>query len=372
MRLISKKKIKHFRKRFEEKKIDTALFLCSEPIHDVNIEYFTGFQQTRYHSFSCLLIDQKTTLILSPLEYDRGIKEAEADKIINLKDYDHSLTKVLIEKLASTNTVGIIERMFPHRLSRKFPIIKFEDIADIISGIRSVKEPKEISRIKKACNIANKGVKFIEKNISTKIREKELVLALEQELIRKGADEIAFPTILTSGKRSAYIHPYPPFTDEKIQKGLGLIDFGVRYKGYCSDVTVPFAIGKLSDKQKRMVEAVEETYQRSIGSLEIGIPTWVIHDVGEKTIEKNGFEFKHSLGHGLGLELHDLPNLSSKPKDEEKLKEWREIKLKENMIFTVEPGVYLPNVGGCRLENDVLMAKKKANVLTNSHTIILR
>ncbi len=229
---------------------------------------------------------------------------------------------------------------------------------------------KEIERIKKSCRIANKGIKIIKKNLSRKITEKELALILEQELMRKGADELAFPTILTSGKRSAFIHPYPSVSDKKIQKGLGLVDFGVRYKGYCSDITVPFVIGKISEREEKIIQTVEEAHEKAIETLKIGMSTWKVHETIEEMIEENGFEFKHSLGHGLGLELHDLPSLSPKPESEEDLKDWEEVKLKENMVFTIEPGIYVPGIGGCRLENDVLMTKT-SKILTKSKSIKL-
>lgn len=369
MRIISDKKIEQLRNGLEKRKINGVLFLTSEPIHDVNIEYFTGFQQTRHFSFSCLLITQEEiVLTVSPLEYDRAIEEAEADEILNLEDYGHSLTKVLKEKLKGFKSIGILERIFPHKISRKFSKLKFQDISDTILDIRSIKERKEIERIERACRITDYGIKTIEENLSEKITEKELGLILEQELIRKGADELPFPTILTSGKRSAFIHPYPSFSDQKIQKGMGLIDFGVRYKGYCSDITVPFTVGKLSEKQERIVHAVEKAYQKAIESIKINVPTWMVHDQAENIMKKNAFKFKHSVGHGIGLDLHDLPSLSPKPKSKEELKDWEEIRLKENMVFTVEPGVYVPGVGGCRLENDVLM-KRKPRVLTNSSFI---
>jgi Xaa-Pro aminopeptidase len=370
MRIISNKKLEEFREKLEEKKLDAALFLTSEPIHDVNIEYFTGFQQERFFSFSCLLMTQnKSTLIVSPLNYDQAMEEADADEIINLESYDRSLTKALKEKLKKVKSVGIIEEIFPYRIYRKFKHLKFQDISDIILDIRSVKEPKEIERIKKACQIANHGIKIIEKNFSNKMTEKELALILEQELIRKDADELAFSTIVTSGKRSAYIHPYPSFSNQKIQDGLGLIDFGVMYKGYCSDVTVPFILGKLSSKQKKIVQTVEEAYEKAIETLKIDIPTWKVYESVENLIKKNGFKLKHSLGHGLGLEPHDLPSLSPKPKSKEVLKEWKEVKLKENMVFTIEPGIYEPGIGGCRLENDIIM-DRKSKCLTKSKLII--
>jgi Xaa-Pro aminopeptidase len=369
MRLISKKKIEQLRESLREKKIDLALFLTSEPIHDVNIEYFTGFQQTRYYSFSCLLITKKnTTLIVSPISYDRALKEVEADEIINLEKYDRSLIKVLREKLKKVKSVGILEEIFPARIYRKFKKIKFQDISDIILEMRSIKEPKEIERIKKACRIANHGIKVIEENLSNKITDKELGLIIEQELIRKGADELSFPTIITSGKRSVFIHPYPSFLNKKLQPGLGLVDFGVRYKGYCSDVTVPFILGKISEKQKKIVQTVQEAYEKAIDNLKINVPTWKVHEKVENLIKKNDFELKHGLGHGLGLEIHDLPSITSKPKYKEQLKEWKEVKLKKNMVFTIEPGIYVQNIGGCRLENDILMDKKPKS-LTSSRLI---
>jgi Xaa-Pro aminopeptidase len=368
MKVISEQKIEQFKDELNKRKIDVALFLTSEPIHDVNIEYFTGFQQVRFFSFSCLIVsNNKLILIISPLSYDQALKEAEADEIINLTHYKNSLTKVLKEKLKRFKTVGIVEKNFPYGLSKKLKV-KFKDISDIILELRSIKEPEEIKRIEKACRITNQGIKFIERSLSQKITEKDLALNLQQELTKKGADELSFPTIVTSGKRSTFIHPHPSFTDKKIQKGLGLVDFGVRYKGYCSDVTVPFTVSKLSTKQKKIVETVEEAYQRAIDTIKIGIPTWKVHESAEKTIKKNGFEFKHSIGHGIGLDVHDLPSLSPKPRTKEELKDWKEFNLKENMIFTIEPGVYDSRIGGIRLENDVLM-KKEPKILTNSRLI---
>jgi len=149
---------------------------------------------------------------------------------------------------------------------------------------------------------------------------------------------------------------------------LGLIDFGVRYKGYCSDITIPLSIGKISEKQKKIIQAIEKVYQKAIEIIEINVPTWRVHDQAENIIKKNGFKFKHSLGHGLGLDLHDLPSLSPRPNNKEELKDWKEVRLKENMVFTIEPGIYVPGVGGCRLENDVLM-KRKPRILTKSSFI---
>jgi Xaa-Pro aminopeptidase len=365
-------KLKQFQEELTKKELEASIFLCSSPIHDSNIQYFTGFQQTRFYSFSCLVITpDKSSLVTSKISYDRAKRQARADEIVNLKEYDNSLTKFLKEKMEKINNIGIIERIFPYKLAKKLEGKEFHDISSVTRKLRSVKVQKEIELIKKSCQIANQGIKIIQENLSTGISERDLVSLLEKELIRKGADEISFPTILASGKNSAYVHPEPSFSQENIKPGIGLVDFGARYKGYCSDITVPFAIGELSEKQKKIIRTVQDAYQKSIESLKIGEPTWKVFETAEKIITKNGFEFKHSLGHGLGLDVHDSPNLSPKPEEEEDLKDWKEVSIEGDMVFTIEPGVYEPEIGGCRLENDVLMTKNGPEILTKSKLIEL-
>jgi len=365
-------KITQFQQELKNQNLDAAIFLCSAPIHDSNIQYFTGFQQTRFYAFSCLIITpNKSILITSRLEYDRAVRLAKADEIINLKDYDNNLTKIFKEKLKDAKNIGIIERIFPYKFTRKLKEKKLCDVSGITENLRMIKTKKEIELIKKSCKIANYGIKIIQENLSTRITEKELALTLQQELIRQGADELAFPTIVTSGQRSAYIHPEPSFTKNKIQKGIGLVDFGARYQSYCSDITVPFSIGKLNERQKKIVQTTQESYQKSVESLKIGKPLWEVFDIANNIIKNNNFEFKHSLGHGIGLDVHDSPSLSLKSEKKIDLKNWKEFKLQEGMTFTIEPGVYVPKIGGCRLENDILMKKRGPKVLTESKFIEL-
>lgn len=370
MRPISNKKIKSFQAEMEKKNIEIAVFLSLEPIYDSNIEYFTGFRQDRNHSFSCLIIENgKMSLVVSRLEYDRAVKEVKGVEIIDKKDYDNSLVKVLKSKLRGKKNIGINTSLFPYGLYKKFSTRKYFDVSRVAYKLRSIKEPGEIDIIEKAAKMTNHGVKVINDNLSQKITQKELALILEQDLMRKGAEGFSFPPIIKSGDSSAYIHPYPGASDEKIKRGLGLIDFGIIYKGYCTDITVPLEIGKLNSKEILIKKTVEEAYRESVDSLNVNLPAWKAFDVAKNIIEENGFEFKHSLGHGIGLDVHELPNLSPKPEKKKDLKNWREEKLEKNMIFTVEPGVYVPGVGGYRLENDILMTNKGPEVLTKSKPI---
>jgi len=347
------KRVERLRKAMKKEKIDVALFLSAEPIDDPNIYYFTGFEQMKYHSFACFLVTQKkTTLILSSLDYDRAFGK-EADEIIEKKV---QLSKILKEKTKKTQKIGVIESLFPYKLSKNFK--KLKDMTEIVSEIRSVKEKGEIENIRKACSIANKGVDFIRKNLKEGTKEKELALELEREMIRLDSDGAPFPTVMVSSKRSAQIHPFPPLSDQKIKRGLGYVDFGVRYKGYCSDVTVPFSVGKLTEKEKKVVETVNEAYEKSLNALKNGVELNRLYETAEKFIKSRGFELRHGLGHGLGLEVHDFPSISPSAKRGEKIR--------KNMVFTIEPGVYVPRIGGCRLENDFIMKASGFEVLTKS------
>ncbi|MGC9310941.1 MAG: M24 family metallopeptidase [Candidatus Aenigmatarchaeota archaeon] len=233
--------------------------------------------------------------------------------------------------------------------------------------MRVVKSPEELELIKKACRIADIGAKHFSETLSPNLTERELALGIENEMRRFGAEEIAFPTIFTSGKRSSLVHPSPGVLGKKIGRGLGLADFVARVKGYCSDITVPFAVGKLSAKEEKIAKAVQKVYEKTVCSAEFGMPTWKLHGSAAESIRESGFDLCYAVGHGLGLDLHDSPSIGPKP---QKIpKGWRETKLADGMVFTIEPGIHVPGVGGWRIENDFLMAKTGLKRLTNARTI---
>ncbi len=349
--MVFSRRLKRLRKEMEKNKIDVCLFFSCEPIDDPNIYYFTGFEQEKYHSFSCFLVDkEKTTLILSSLDFNRS-KGNEADEIIEKKE---KLSAILSKKINKDDVVGVDERIFPLRISKK--IKKTFDISEIVSRLRTIKDEFEIDKIKKACKITNKGIEFIKENLRKGITEKKMALSLERELIHNGAQGMSFPTIVTSSKKSSHIHPFPSFSDNKISRGLGLIDFGVRYDGYCSDVTVPFSIGSLNKTEEKIVNTVKDAYIFSLKKLKNGVLARNLFLSAEKLIKDRGFELKHGLGHGFGLEVHDYPSISPRGN----------VRIKKNMTFTIEPGVYVDGVGGSRIENDFLMRGKKFDILTKS------
>ncbi|MBU5688137.1 MAG: Xaa-Pro peptidase family protein [Candidatus Aenigmarchaeota archaeon] len=331
-------------------KVDGILLFSSENCRDVNFDYFSDFRKPTY---SFYLFSKKPILITSSIDYERALKETNKE-VIRLKDYNYNLRKIL-KQFFKGKKIGVISSKLPLSLAKSLRGYKLVDISEDASKIRAIKNKKEIKLIKTSCKIANKGIDFIRKNLSLDKKEKDFVEELHEYLKRFDIEGFSFDTIFSSGKRSAFIHPYPSISKNKISKGLGLIDFGVIYKGYCSDVTVPFSFGKLNERQQRIVQTVLECYDFCKIEIRENLKAEKIFIDAENFIKSRGFEFKHGLGHGLGLEVHDSPSLSLGSRDI----------LKKNMVITVEPGIYEVDIGGFRLENDFII-HNKAKVLTKS------
>ena len=236
-----------------------------------------------------------------------------------------------------------------------------------------IKSQKEIGLIKRAANISNSCIPLIEKSLHESITERKLRMRIGRN-IRSQHATLSFQTLVACGKRSAMIHAKPYATD-KIIKGIGYIDFGACYKGYKSDVTVPFVKGKISERERRIAEVTLKAYDVAINSIKVGMPCWKLFEKIDNFLRKNGFRMSHSLGHGLGKGIHELPYIgkpSKKHLTKKKKRRWERLKkinFQEGMIFTIEPAVYVKGKYGCRLENDVLMTRNGPKVLTHSRLI---
>lgn len=232
-----------------------------------------------------------------------------------------------------------------------------------------VKTEKEIRLLKKSAAISNSCISLIKKSLRENISEKELSRRIRRKINSQGAT-LSFQTLVASGKRTAMIHPKPYATNQKIN-GIGYVDFGACYKGYHSDVTFPFAKGKLNAKEKRIVSTGIATYKLAVRSVKLEMNCWKLHQIVDNFLRKNGYKSKHTLGHGLGKEIHERPiiGMPRKRLKGKKLRKWERIQkitFRPGMVFTIEPGIYVDNIGGFRLENDFLATKNGFNVLTRS------
>ncbi len=230
------------------------------------------------------------------------------------------------------------------------------DVSGYFEKLREIKTQREIKKIKTACRISLETLDRLEEFAKRCKTERQLALRLEFESLNSGAERIAFPTIVASGKGSAI--PHYATANRKISAGFLVVDFGVVYEGYCSDITRTLFVGKPTAYHKHMFATVLNAKEAAMKECFSGNSASKVHAAAEAVIEK-GFNEKmiHSVGHGLGMRVHDFPRgINSESK----------IKLKENMCITVEPGHYENGFGGVRIEDDVVIKKGKCKELTKA------
>src|SRR5699024_5619331 len=231
-------------------------------------------------------------------------------------------------------------------------------------GTSRVKTDNEVKKINTAANIYDKGFEHILNFIRPGITEMELNYELENHMRKNGATSSSSASIIASGIRSALQHGVA--SNKKVEKGDMLtLDFGAYYEGYCSDMTRTIAVGEPNDDLKQIYSIVYDALEIGINSIKAGSFCQAIDKKVRDFITEKGFgkQFRHGTGHAIGIEVHESSYFSVKSEDV----------LKENMVMTVEPGIYLPGIGGVRIEDDILVKKNGSKVLThaNKELIIL-
>ena len=241
-------------------------------------------------------------------------------------------------------------------LRKELPNVEFKSLE--LDTLRQVKDAAEIDCIRAACDIADKAFAKVLAVIKPEMREVEVAAELEYLMRRLGSEEAAFPTIVASGWRGAL--PHGIATDKKICAGeLVTIDFGATVGGYRSDITRTICVGRASNEQRRIYNAVLSAQVYGLEAITAGRSGKDIDAAVRERLTAAGLgdKFVHGLGHGVGLEIHEEPRLSKHSKCE---------KLLPNMIVTDEPGVYIAGFGGVRIEDTVLVTTGRAQPLTHS------
>lgn len=381
-RPLSKTKLDKICEKMQEMNLD--LYLCAEleTNPDVNVHYLSGYPGDS----SFLILSSDGTINLVPWDVQLAKKLAKVDKIFDISEYNNSHLAATIEsikELSSKSNPNIaVSRKYPYFIAKQIEnetngnLISNSTIDNLFMDARATKEPFEVEIIKQAMKLTNVVIDKVEEyvNETKSFTETDLALFVEMEFRKLGAEGLAFPTLSANRDRSWQIHAIPP-AGKGIMKpndGLALIDCGMKYKDYCTDVTIPLIFGKdtLKDAEAaKIVKIVEETHDESADMLKADVPTWKIGEFASNKIKDNGYVMPHSLGHGLGLAAHDPPSLSQKPTDPILLADWQETLLKPNMVLTIEPGIYLQRTGGFRLENDFLITKNGFEKLTTSRII---
>lgn len=242
--------------------------------------------------------------------------------------------------------------------------VEFIPLQNIVEKLRETKDTDEIEKIKKACRLTDMSFEYILKFIKPGISELEIKKKLEN-YVRNEGGEISFPSIVAFGSNSAIPHHMSDNTKLKTEDII-LLDFGAKVDGYCADMTRTVFLGKPPKKLEEMYIAVKKSQEIALGYLQThinkGFKSSDVHNLASKYLEEEGFShIPHSIGHGVGLQVHEMPWLSPYSED----------KLKQNMIVTVEPGVYIPVLGGVRIEDTVRITNNGIESLTQASKEII-
>lgn len=241
------------------------------------------------------------------------------------------------------------------RLSHFLPNAKWMDMGVALTQWRMIKEDDEIRNIKEAARLADEAVKIGIEALKVGCTELEIVATIEMEMKKQGVQDMAFSTMVLFGEKSAL--PHGISGTRRLKKGdFVLFDLGVLYSGYCSDITRTVVFGTPTEQQREIYEIVRQAQEAAVNASKPGVRLGELDKVARRFIQDKGYGdyFTHRLGHGLGLEPHEAPSVH----------EANEEVLRENMVFTIEPGIYVPEVGGVRIEDDVWVTKEGSQCLT--------
>ncbi|NHJ02739.1 MAG: M24 family metallopeptidase [Candidatus Heimdallarchaeota archaeon] len=383
-RFITPEKLDLLFEKLESLGLDLLYLSDSESHRDVNMKYITGHPEDA----SLFLDVRNRQTVLIPWDYQISKQYSEVNQLVNMSDFEGGVIAATIETLKDLSRkenpkIGVpkdIPYYYVRLINDQLPageiIYDPNNIDNVLDKLRETKSPFEIKLIQESFKISNTIVDNLEEkfqnsnNIKT---EMDLATYVENRMRHLGAMSVGFETLVASSARSWQIHTYPRAhpTLQMNRPGLALIDFGVNAKGLTSDVTLPFVFGKMNEKMKKIVETVQQAHDESVEKLKEALYLHEVAEVASSIIERAGYSMPHSLGHGIGLTVHDSPFVRKKPTHEALLKSWEAVKIEQGMIITIEPGIYEQDVGGFRLENDVVITSKGPEIVTNSRPLFI-
>ena len=355
-----KERIYSLRKQMRELSIDTMLVQTEE-----NRRYLSGFTGEDGHfdeSAGALLITAEKNILATDSRYELQARKEMPG--IEIFCYKQGLAESLPELLERLNTKRMgfeASRLSYHQhkkisetLATKDFIFELVETEHLLELLRAVKDETEINNISSALDLAESVFRKVVSELKPGRTENEIAWNIEKGMREAGAENISFPVIVASGPNSALPHAVPG--DRRIHAGEPvLIDWGAKFNGYCSDITRTFVIGRPDDTFKKIFKTVYEAQLRAIDAVKPGVSTKTIDGIARQYIEAQGFKgkFGHSLGHGVGLAIHEYPRLS----------QFYDKPLQPGMVTTMEPGIYIPDWGGIRLENMIVVREYGAEVL---------
>jgi Xaa-Pro aminopeptidase len=342
---------------FKEGKFDGFLIFNS-----ANLIYLTGFSGA-----SALLIskDGENTVYVYNVNYEQAKAEGKAFRVELVKRDENLMAKIAKQASAFEIKRLVVDVLNIESWRALSKFLGGENMLAVNSGflreLRKVKDKNEIELMRKASELTSEGMRVACEVVAAGVKEYEVAAEIEYAMRKQGSYGTAFETIVASGSCSAY--PHGGCSDREIHKGdLVVVDIGATYEYYQSDMTRTLVVGKPSEKQKKLYQIVKAAQDKAFEALKPNVKAADVDGVARKVIVDAGFGefFVHSLGHGVGLEVHEPPTLSPESKEV----------LAVGNVVTVEPGIYLVGYGGIRIEDIVLVQRNGAEKLTNGPYIL--
>ena len=323
-----------------------------------NIRYLTGFSG----SSGLLFVTPRETLFITDFRYQTQARDEIGD-LARVAIEPQSLWTGLWHRLAEIANVTVAGFESAHLLHRDFQRLlehgsrwQWRPTLDLVETLRERKDAGELALIEEAAAVATRALGVTLDHIKAGMRETEVAGVLEKALRDEGSEGFPFATIVASGPRSAL--PHARSSSRRIERGdFLLIDFGAEVGGYCADVTRTVVVGKADPEQRAFYDVVRTANQRASKQVRVGMTGRDADALARDYIQQRGFGdlFGHSLGHGLGLEVHEAPRLAKTA----------EGALAEGAVVTIEPGIYRPDWGGVRIEDDVHLGPDGPAILTH-------
>jgi len=322
-----------------------------------NIRYLTGFSG----SSALLVVSQRDLILITDFRYQTQVVD-EVGEFARVVIEPSSLWTGLWQQLAQLSGLQVVGFETAHIQHRDFQRLlesgarwQWRPTVDLVETLRERKDESEIERIEQAADVATTALGRTLPQIRRGMKELAVAGILEKELRDAGSEGFAFPSIVASGPRSALPHAHS--SARELENGdFLLMDFGAVVSGYCSDITRTVVVGTASDEQRGVYEIVRAAQERAAGAVRAGMTGRDADGLARDYIDRAGFGplFGHSLGHGIGLEVHEAPRLARTA----------EGALVEGAVVTIEPGVYRPGWGGVRIEDDVVLTADGPRILT--------
>lgn len=347
------KRVENLRNLFASHEVDGVLITKAE-----NRRYITGFTG----SSGFVVISKERTVLITDFRYiEQAQEQAPNFEIIDGTKDMIAKARDIVQELGIKNlgfeVMGLSYYEFSEFDKKMSEITTMKPLEGIVEKLRVIKDEEEIALIQKAAEIADAAFEHILTFIKPGVSELDIALELEYFMKKNGSSKNAFDIIVASGPRASL--PHGLATERIVQPNEFVkMDFGAVYKGYHSDITRTVVVGEPDAKMLEIYNIVKESQQKVLDHIKAGMDTAEADALARDIIAENGYgdKFGHGLGHGIGLEIHEGPRVAYKDP----------VELKENMVITVEPGIYLPQFGGVRIEDDVVITKDGCRILTSS------